>query len=135
MYYIVYEIIFHFFNYSDNPTPLGFLIFNFKNTSKDRLDLLFITISFIINISLSLFFWRYIYKWYGKIASTTLTFKLLLVFLIISLLLLILFLLLMYFTKGLIFIILYTLYLPMGIMIMLMVPLFKFNKMILGDKN
>lgn len=132
LYHIVYELVFYFFHYNDNPTPLAYYFFHYNNNNlKHRSDLLFLTICFLFNLSISLLFWRKLYNWYGKIDTTELIFKLIKFFFIISVIIFVLFFIAMFLTKGLIFIIAYLLYLPTGILVVLMVPLFKFNQWII----
>jgi len=116
------------YKYDNDFTPIINFLFDFKNTKKDRSDLLVLTIFFLFNLFLSSFFWRYLLKWHKKNDSNKLSFKLLLLFLIVTIILLFLTFILAYLTKSLLFFIFFMYYLPMGILVILMVPLFKFNQ-------
>lgn len=135
LYHIVYESIFYFFtNKGDmEVTPVGFLISNYNRLESDTPFFLLIITSFIINMFVSGVLFYCIYKWYNKMSFSKLFFLLLFVFIGTTILLLLLLLLLLLITKGkLVFIfgIIVSSYFPMPIMVILMIPLFKFNQWI-----
>ena len=133
LYHLVYEFIYFFLNNEDYVTPLGYYLFYYEDESlSDKPKLLALTISFLSNLFISLIFWRYLYKWENKKDTVALILNLVYLYFVTGVILFLLFLLLMVFTEGVIFVIYFILYLPMLIMVILMVPLFRFNQWILG---
>ena len=134
LYHLVYEFIAYnsFYKY-EGLTPLGYLFSKFDRFEMDYF--LILVISFIINMSVSGILLRYIYKWDGKISFLQLFKKLLLVFVMVSVLLILLLCLLAVITNGMIFFIFINFYFPMPIMVILMLPLFRLNKIILEDES
>ena len=133
LYHIVFEGLIYLFNYSNSPTPLGYYLFYYEDESlSDKPQLLLLTIGLIFNFIISIIFWRYLYKWENKKDTVALILNLVYLYFVTGVILFVLFLLLMVFTEGVIFVIYFILYLPMLIMVILMVPLFRFNQWILS---
>lgn len=134
LYHFVYELIaYNSFNKDKGLTPLSYIFHKF-----DRFEMssfLIILISFIINMAVSGALFHYLYKWYNKISISLLFFRLLLFFSIISILLLLGLFFLAYITSSPIFFLFIYYYFPMPILCILILPLFKFNKWILRDKD
>jgi len=137
LYHIVYELINYFFVEKGHvgATPIGHIIDNFNHLKYRMSDFMIIFINFFIHMLVSGILLYCIYKWYNKMSFFILFLLLLLFFIIISILLLMLLLFLAYITNGMLFLVFITLYFPMPIMFILILPLFKLNKMLLGYKD
>ena len=136
LYHVVYEFIYFFLNNEDYVTPLGYYLFYYEDESiSDKPKLFSLTISFLSYLFISLIFWRYLYKWENKKDTVALIFNLLYLYSIIAVILFVLSLILIYLTKSSISVIYFMFYIPMLIMAILMVPLFRFNQWILSKSS
>lgn len=134
-YHVIYESVFYFFIRKGDLgiTPLGFIIF--YSTILEKSFFPFVIISFIINMAVSSILFYYVYKYYDKVSFFVLYLITILVFIVISVVLFVVLGLLIYITSSSVFVIYITFYALMPIMAILIPFIFKFNKIILGQRS
>jgi hypothetical protein len=140
LYHIVYELINYFFVEKGHIgiTPIGYIIERYNYLENEMPQFSITIVAFLIHMFVSGILLYCIYKWYNKMSFSKLFFLLLFVFIITSVLLFsfsFLFLIIFLPSAFMIVGIFIYFYLFMPIMAILILPLFKLNKMLLGDKD